>query len=131
MLGRHRLRGFTLIELLIVISLIGILLSIAIPSYRQSVLRAREAVLRENLHVLRSTIDQFTLDKKRAPSSLGELVAEGYFRQIPPDITGSPDTWRVEYADTLMIPDQTAAGITDVHSGSDAISSEGTPYSSW
>lgn len=123
--------GFTLIEMLIVISLIGILLSIAVPSYRQSILKARESVLRENLYILRSTIDQFTLDKKRAPTSLAELVEENYLRTLPRDITGSPDTWVLEYSDVLLTPDQTAPGITDVHSGSDAISTEGAPYSSW
>jgi len=124
-------RAFTLIEMMLVIALIGILLSIAIPSYRQSVLKAREAVLRENLHVLRKTIDQFTLDKKRPPASLDELVAEGYLRKLPLDITGSATTWRVEYSDIFLTPDQTTTGISDVRSGSDAVSSDGTPYSSW
>ncbi|MFQ5927524.1 MAG: type II secretion system protein [Terriglobia bacterium] len=122
--------GFTLIEMLIVITVIGILMSIAIPSYRQSVLKAREAVLRENLYVLRSTIDQFTLDKKRAPTSLDELVAESYLRTIPRDIASSPG-WRVENCDTLLDPDQIASGICDVHSGSDTLASDGTRYSSW
>jgi len=123
--------GFTLIEMLIVVTLIGILISIAVPSYRQSVLRARESVLRENLYILRSTIDQFTLDKKRAPASLDELVTEGYLRALPRDITSSPDTWQVEYEDVYLAADQTQTGITNVRSGSDAISTEGTPYSSW
>lgn len=128
---RRRQLGFTLIEMLIVITLIGILLSIAVPRYHQSILKAKEAVLRENLHTLRSTIDQFTLDKKRAPTSLGELVAESYLRVLPPDISGSPDTWQVEYCDLLLDPDQGATGICDVRSGSSNPSSEGTPYSSW
>lgn len=123
--------GFTLIEMLIVISIIGILLSIAIPSYRQSVVRAREAVLRENLYVLRSTIEQFTLDKERAPGSLEELVDEGYLRAIPPDITGSNGTWQVETSDFLISPEQSGTGISDVHSGSTAVSTEGTPYNTW
>ncbi|MFQ5817798.1 MAG: type II secretion system protein [Terriglobia bacterium] len=130
MLRPPKQSAFTLIEMLIVITLIGILISIAVPSYRQSVLKAREAVLRENLHVLRATIDQFTLDKKRAPTSLAELVAERYLRVIPRDIPGSPG-WNVEYCDILLDPEQTAPGICDVHSGSGAVSSEGTPYSSW
>jgi general secretion pathway protein G len=129
---RGRLQaGFTLIEMLIVISIIGILLSIAIPSYRQSVVRAREAVLRENLYVLRSTIEQFTIDKERAPSSLEELVDEGYLRAIPRDITGNSSTWQVETSDVLISPEQSGTGISDVHSGSSAVSTEGTPYNTW
>lgn len=129
---RGRLQaGFTLIEMLIVISIIGILLSIAIPSYRQSVVRAREAVLRENLFVLRSTIEQFTLDKERAPGSLEELVDEGYLRALPPDITGSSSTWQVETSDFLISPEQSGTGISDVRSGSTAVSTEGTPYNTW
>lgn len=123
--------GFTLIEMLIVISIIGILLSIAIPSYRQSIIRAREAVLRENLYVLRSSIEQFTVDKERAPSSLQELVDAGYLRSIPPDITGNSNSWELEYSDVLISPEQSATGVIDVHSGSSSVSTEGTPYNTW
>ncbi|MBI4467345.1 MAG: prepilin-type N-terminal cleavage/methylation domain-containing protein [Acidobacteria bacterium] len=123
--------GFTLIEMLMVITIIGILLSLAIPSYRQSILRARETALRENLFVLRSTIEQFTLDKQRPPGSLEELVSEGYLRAIPKDITGRTDTWGVEYSDLVISPEQTESGISEVRSGSTALSSEGTPYNHW
>ncbi|MFQ5776401.1 MAG: type IV pilin protein [Terriglobia bacterium] len=131
---RHRspgTAGFTLLEMLIVITIIGILLSIAIPSYRQSVLRARETALKENLFVLRSLIEQFTLDKLRPPTSLEELVTEGYLRALPKDITGSRNTWEPVYSDLLISPEQTSSGISDVRSGSSAISTEGTPYNTW
>lgn len=123
--------GFTLLEMLIVITIIGILLSIAIPSYRQSVLRARETALKENLFVLRSLIEQLTLDKLRPPTSLEELVTEGYLRALPKDITGSRNTWEPVYSDLLISPEQTSSGIGDVRSGSSTISTEGTPYNSW
>lgn len=129
--ARDSRAGFTLIEILIVITIISILLSIAIPQYQQSLRRAREAVLRENLYILRTTIEQFTLDKERAPGSLEELVTEGYLRAVPPDITGLPDTWQVEFSETLISPEQMSAGISDVHSGSNEPASDGRPYSSW
>lgn len=123
--------GFTLLEIFIVITIILILLSIAIPSYRHSVVRARETVLRENLFVLRKTIEEFTLDKKRPPFSLGELVAEDYFRTLPPDITGTADSWQEEYCDLLLSPEQSSTGLCDIRSGSALVSSQGTPYNTW
>ncbi len=124
-------RGFTLLELMVVITIIVILISIAIPQFQRSIRRSREAVLKQNLTALRMAVDQYTLDKLRAPQSLDDLVTAGYFRRIPNDITDKNNTWRVEYEDVLLSPDQTETGIVDVHSGSDGISSEGTPYSSW
>jgi general secretion pathway protein G len=128
---RHS-RGFTLIELMIVISMILILVSIAIPVYTQSITRAKESVLRQNLFTLRSLISQYTLDKQKAPQSLDDLVSAGYIKQIPSDpMTGKPD-WTADQEDTtLMSPDQQETGIDDVHSGSSQPSSDGTPYSSW
>ena len=128
---RPKAEGFTLIEMLIVVSIIGILLSLAIPSYRQSLLRAKEAALKENLHTLNSLVQQFTLDKLRAPQSLDELIAERYLRSLPRDIIGSADAWEVEYSDLAISPEQTVSGISDVRSGSAAVSSEGTPYNTW
>lgn len=131
--NRKKIRGFTLIELMIVISLLLILISIAVPAYNQSILRARESVLRQNLFTLRSVISQYTLDKQKAPQSLEDLVQAQYIKQIPPDpMTAKTDTWTVEQEDsTLMSPDQQEGGINDVHSGATAISSDGTAYSTW
>jgi len=125
-------RGFTLIEMIIVVSIILILVAIAVPNYQQSIIRARETVLRQDLFTLRSVINQYTEDKQKAPQSLEDLVSAGYLKLIPKDpITSSNTTWQVEQEDVMMSVDQTQPGITDVHSGSSSISSEGTAYSSW
>ena len=125
-------RSFTLTELMIVISLILILVSISVPAYNQSILRARESVLRQDLFQLRSLISQYTLDKQKAPQSLDDLVQAGYIKQIPTDpITGSNGSWTVEQEDSVMSVDQQEPGISDVHSGAEGMSSDGTAYSSW
>jgi general secretion pathway protein G len=132
MLHRHKTRGFTLIEMMIVISMILILVSIAIPLYQQSIRRAREAVLRDDLFTMRSAIDQFTLDKQRAPQSLDDLVQAGYLREVPLDpMTSTRDSWVVVSEDVMQSIDQTQPGITDVHSGSDQSALDGSAYSSW
>jgi general secretion pathway protein G len=125
-------RGFTLIELMVVISIIVILMSVAIPRYQISILRAKETVLHDDLYTLRTVIDQYTLDKQKAPQSLQELVDAGYIKQLPKDpFTNSRDTWVPVADDSIMSPDQSEPGIIDVHSGSDQTSTEGTAYSSW
>ncbi|PYX88051.1 MAG: general secretion pathway protein GspG [Acidobacteria bacterium] len=126
-------RGFTLIELMIVISLLLILLTIAIPIYNQAILRAKESVLRQDLFTLRQVIDQYTLDKQKAPQSLDDVISAGYLKQLPHDpFTGKNDTWAVvQEDDTLLDPNQTAGGINDVHSGSNLTASDGTAYSTW
>ncbi len=130
--GKRSDRGFTLIELMIVISLILILVSISIPAYNQSILRAKESVLKQDLFQLRSLISQYTLDKQKAPQSLDDLVQAGYIKQIPNDpMTGSNSTWTVEQEDSLMSVDQQDPGISDVHSGAEQISSDGTAYNTW
>ena len=129
--GKRRDRGFTLIELMIVISLILILVSISIPAYNQSILRAKESVLKQDLFQLRSLISQYTLDKQKAPQSLDDLVQAGYIKQIPNDITGS-NTWETdEDAETIMALGQKEGGIYAVHSGSSHVGSNGKSYSEW
>lgn len=127
---RAKQLGFTLIELMIVISIMLILLSIAIPNYNQSIVRSKEAVLADNLFTMRTKIDEFTLDKHRAPQSLEDLVTAGYLRQVPKDpITNSTDTWQVEQEDVMMAVDQQQPGITDVKSGAEGNAADGRPYS--
>ena len=129
---QKKTRGFTLIELMIVISVILILVSVALPAYNQSIWRARESVLKQNLFALRSVISQYTLDKKKAPQSLEDLVTAGYFKQIPTDPMTRQKDWNTESAELLLSPEQASSGISDVHSSSDSVSPfETTPYSSW
>jgi general secretion pathway protein G len=124
---RHRRTGgFTLIELMIVIAMIAILMSIAAPRYQQSILRAKETVLKQNLYNLRSAIDQYTMDKQRAPQSLDDLVSAGYFRQLPVDPMTGEANWQTTTDETLQFIDQQESGITDVHSASTNVSSDGS-----
>jgi general secretion pathway protein G len=99
--------------------------------YNQSIIRARETTLKQNLATLNKVIDQYTLDKQKAPQSLDDLVSAGYLKQIPYDITGNRDSWVLEQEDSLKSIDQTQPGIVGVHSGSDQTASDGTAYSSW
>jgi general secretion pathway protein G len=129
---RFSQRGFTLIELMVVISIIVILLSLAIPNYTSSILHAKETALRDDLYTLRSLIDQYTLDKQKAPTSLQDLVTTGYLKELPKDpFTNARDSWVPVTDDSIMSPDQTDPGIVDVHSGSEQSSSEGTAYNTW
>jgi|HubBroStandDraft_6_1064221.scaffolds.fasta_scaffold45216_3 general secretion pathway protein G len=123
--------GFTLLELMIVISIIMILMAVAVPMYNQSIVQARESVLRSNLQTLRNVISQYTLDKQKAPQSLDELVTAGYLRQVPIDPMTREANWEVVQEDVLLAVDQQDPGITDVHSASSATASDGTAYSTW
>jgi general secretion pathway protein G len=134
MTGRREFRrqhGFTLIELMIVVSIILILMAVSIPLYNQSILRAKESVLRQDLFTMRSVISQYTLDKQQAPQSLDDLVQSNYLKQIPKDpFTGQSD-WQVEQEDPQLAVDPNQPGIVDVHSASNLPSSDGTTYSTW
>ena len=128
----RRRAGYTLIEIIIVMTIISILVSIAVPIYQKMVLRTKETVLRNNLFTIRTVIDEFTYDKQKGPQSLEDLVQAGYLRQVPEDpITGSNSTWKIIMEDALTSVNQTEPGIFDVRSGSDKTSLEGTPYAEW
>ena len=124
--------GFTLMELMIVMMIIGVLTTLAIPSFVSAVRSAREAVLKEDLRVMRSAIDSYTMDKQKAPQSLDDLVQDGYLKAIPEDpMTKSRDTWVTDVSDSLHTLDQTDPGIDDVHSGSQDTGTDGQAYSTW
>lgn len=125
-------RGFTLIEVLIVVTLIVVLASVGLPVYQNSVHRAREATLKENLFRMRDAIDQYYADKTKYPASLEDLVSEGYLREIPRDpMTDSSETWQTEAAEPDPANPTAEPGIYNVRSGSDGTSLDGTPYSEW
>jgi general secretion pathway protein G len=130
--GSRGERGFTLIELIIVMAIIALLASIAIPSYVKSIKKANEAVLKEDLHTIRTAIDSYTVDREKAPQGLDDLVQAGYLKAIPVDpMTGRSDTWSTSQSDTMTDINETQGGLDDVHSGSEGVSTEGTTYNTW
>ena len=129
---KHGVLGFTLIELMIVMAIIAVLMSVAIPIYNRSIIRSKESVLKNNLYTLRTVIDEYTYDKQKAPQTLNDLVSDGYLRQVPVDpITGNADSWKIIMEDASNTVNQSEPGIFDVRSGADKTSLEGTPYSDW
>ena len=117
--------GFTLIELMIVVSIIGILATLAVPSYQASVVKAKEAALRQDLSTLRDVLDQHKADQGKYPLSLAALVSAGYLRGMPKDpFTGSTTTWQ-------EISDPAEGGVVDVFSGAEFVGTNGTPYNRW
>ena len=130
MTGKVKQAGFTLLELMIVISIIIILAAITLPQYQKTIMHTRETVLRDDLRKMRSLIDQFAADKGRLPQSLEEVASEGYMREVPVDpFTGQKDWAITTGEDPNSLEGQ--SGMTDVHSSSAEISTEGTPYSEW
>jgi general secretion pathway protein G len=131
--ARRRLfaAGFSLLEMMIVVTIMLILAGIAATRYERSVVRAREATLKQDLFIMRNAIQQYTLDKEAGPSSLDDLVPK-YMSSIPIDpITHNKD-WHTESEQVLLDPLQTSPGVTDVHSSSDQVSPfEATPYNTW
>ena len=125
-----RAAGFTLLELMLVISIIIILAAITLPQYQKTLKHTRETVLKDDLRKMRSLIDQFAADKGRLPQSLDELVTEGYMREVPVDpFTGQKDWAITTGEDPNSLQGET--GMTDIHSSSTEMSSEGTAYNEW
>ncbi|MGP8259689.1 MAG: type II secretion system protein [Acidobacteriaceae bacterium] len=130
---RTSISGFTLLELMIVMAIIATLAAMAIPAFTRNVVAAKEAVLREDLQVMRTAIGSYTVDKQKAPQSLQDLVDGGYLKAIPKDpFTNRTDTWITSQSDTLSSVDQTdSGGIDDVHSGAQITATDGTSYNTW
>ena len=130
--ARRSLRGFTFVELMVVITIIVILVTMAIPIYNNTIRRSKETVLKQNLFTLRTVIDNYTFDKQKAPQSLQDLVQEGYLREVPYDpMTQSNTSWRTVMEDAMQSVSQSEPGIYDVKSGSDKMGLDGTPYAEW
>ena len=127
-----RLRGFTFVEMMVVVTIMVILISMAIPIYNRSIVRAKESVLKNNLFTLRTQIDNYSADKAKAPQNLQDLVTEGYLQKLPVDpMTGNNQSWRIVMEDASQSISQSEPGIFDVHSGSDKMSLDGTAYAEW
>jgi general secretion pathway protein G len=129
---RNLRNGFTLIEMMIVMAIIVILISVAIPFYQKAIIRAKETVLHNNLFAMRSAIDEYTYDKQKAPQSLQDLVSAGYMHDVPRDpITQDNNSWKIIMEDAGTAVSSSEPGIFDVSSSSNKIALDGTHYSDW
>ena len=124
-------RGYTLIELIIVMAIISVLVSIAVPLYQKSLIRTKESLLKNNLFTLRTVIDEYTFDKQKAPQTLQDLVTNGYLRAVPLDPIEGNDQWTIIMEDAGQAVNSSDPGIFDVRSGSEKIGLDGTHYSEW
>jgi general secretion pathway protein G len=124
-------RGFTFVELMVVITIIVILITMAIPIYNNTIRRSKESVLKNNLFTLRTVIDNYTYDKQKAPQNLQDLVSEGYLREIPLDPMTGSNNWRTVMEQAGQSVNQSEPGIFDVKSASDKTGLDGTSYAEW
>src|SRR5258707_7343505 len=122
--------GFTLLELMIVISIMIILVSVALPQFQKTIMHAREPVLHDDLFKMRSLIDQYAADKGKLPQSLEDLVTAGYLRELPIDPITDKKDWNVVTGEDPYSTEG-SSGVNDVHSSSSEISTDGRPYSEW
>jgi general secretion pathway protein G len=120
--------GFTLLELMIVMAIVGILATLAEPTFHTATVKAREAALKKDLFIFRDGIDQYYADQGVYPPSLKDLLGKKYLRAIPVDpFTKSGDTW----VEVMAQGDEGESGVFDVHSGSDMVALDGTAYNVW
>lgn len=130
--ARRLSRGFTILELMVVMTLIVILSTLALVQYRQSILLAKESVLKDDLFKMRDALDQYYADKNQYPAALGALASEGYLRAIPEDpFTNSASTWQEIFADPDPNNPAAAPGVYDVKSGAEGTAIDGSRYSDW
>jgi general secretion pathway protein G len=129
--ANRRRRGFTFVEMMVVVTIIVILISMAIPIYNRAIIRSKESVLHNNLSTLRNVIDNYSYDKAKAPQTLQDLVSEGYLRAVPVDPMTNSTDWKVEMEDATQSVNQQEPGIWDVHSTSDKTGLDGRPYAEW
>jgi len=129
--SRQRRRGFTFVEMMVVVTIIVILISMAIPIYNRAITRSKESVLHNNLFTIRTVLDNYCYDKAKCPQSLSDLVSEGYLRAVPIDPMTNAADWKVEMEDASQSISQSEPGIWEVHSNSDKTGLDGRPYAEW